>query len=325
MAEDGARTFRSIIAVDDISDVRHVSRRNPSKMGNTADIAYGGCVLSLSISAAVRSVPASFFCYSAQGLYLGPTLASDKVTLTTTRVRDTKSFKTVRVEATQAQKGAVRMTFYLTADFQVKEAPVLRYNVQPRMRHPPAEACRYWPQELADRAASGELPAGVVKAYLRNFKLMADTFEVRHCPESVARQNVSGLHATPKLTRPDATMLEKTTAYWFRCTTELTHAESYAAIGFVTDAALAFVPVTFRNEFITAYGPISSLDCSLRFHTSDFSCNDWLLHEQVAEAADDGRTYSTGRVFRPDGVLVATMSQMSIMRAKPGKSTAPNL
>lgn len=320
-----ARTFKDIIAVQDVSETKHISLNNPSKMGNTADIAYGGCVLSLAINAAVRSVPKQFFCYSAQGYYLGPTLASDKVTLNTVYVRDTKTFKTVRVEAKQTQKGAERTTFYLTADFQVKEPAALRYNLQPRFKHPSAEECIHWPIELAQRADSGELNARLVKLYLRNFSLMADTFEVRHCPESISRQNVFGMVKKPKLTQPDLPILEKSTAYWFKCSTKLTHAESYAAIGFVTDAALAFLPATFRNEFITDYGPISSLDCSLRFHTSDFSCNDWLLHEQVLEAADDGRTFSTGRVFRPDGILVATMHQMSIMRAKPEKAVGAKL
>lgn len=299
---------------------KFISSYSPEKMGNSADIAFGGCVLSMSLNAGVSAIPANFFCYSAQGYYLGPTLASDRLVFVISRVRDTKTFKTVRVDAKQVQRNVERTTFTIIMDFQVKEAPVLAYNLNPRFRHAGPESCIEYVKELEARVAQGSLDPNLFKTWFNGFALIRRFFEIRQCEDSVARQNILGMDKKAKTTQDHLLITQKCSAHWFRALTSLSHAESYAAVSFVTDAALAFLPATFRNEFLDDYGALSTLDCSLRFHTSDFSCNDWLLHEQVTEAANDGRTYSTGRIFREDGVLVATMTQMSILRPKAVKA-----
>lgn len=311
-----ATSINDMIALSDLTKTTSISIHNPEKMGNTADIAFGGCVLSMAMNAAVRVVPSEFFLYSAQGYYLGPTLASEKLVFVLVWIRDTKTFKTVRVEAKQLQKEKERVTFYLTLDFQVKEQTALLYNLEPRMKHPPPESCLDHRDYLQQRVDRKQLHPKIFEAWSIGFALFSRFFESRPCPEGVSTQNVLGMDKRAKTTQDGLHITQKSSASWFRSRTEISRAESYAAIGFVTDAALAFIPATFNNQFIDDYGPLSSLDCSLRFHTNDFSCNDWMLHEQVTEAGNDGRTFSTGRVFRQDGTLVATMQQMSIMRPK---------
>lgn len=48
------------------------SVHNPEKMGNMADVAYGGNTLAVALNAALQTVPSGFFLYSALGNYIGP-------------------------------------------------------------------------------------------------------------------------------------------------------------------------------------------------------------------------------------------------------------
>lgn len=321
-----AENISHIFGVRPLQDVpnKFVSVNYPEKMGNSAEIAYGGCTLSASVHAGMAIVPKQFLLYSALGFYLGPSLITEKLMFDVTRIRDTKTFQTVRVEARQVQKGVERTTFYITLDFQLLEPAVLKYNLPARIQHPPPEQCMGFQESLRERVKDGTLDPKVLKAWEINFGLFRRFFEQRPCPESIAGQNVLGMDKTAKTSQGHLKIYEKSTAVWFRSRSKLSQEESYAALAFVMDAALAFVPATLRNEFLDDYGAISSLDCAMRWHSSDFSCNDWLLQEQVTEAANNGRTFSTGRVFRQDGTLIATMHQMSIMRPKPVKK-APKI
>ena len=312
-----AATIRDAFALKPSDNENYTSVNLPEKMGNSADIAFGGAVFSMSLNAGITAVPNNFFLYSATGYYLGPTLASEKIAFGVVRVRQTKTFQTVRVEARQLQKGTERMTFYLTMDFQVVEPAVMLYNLPPRIQHPPPDQCINYEGYLKGLVEKGELNPRTIKAWEIGFSLFRRFFDQRPTPESVSGQNLLGMHKTGKTTQDHLKIHEKSSASWVRSRIPLTQAESYAALGFVMDAALAFLPCTFRNEFLDDYGALSTLDCALRVHSTDFSFNDWLLHEQVTEAANDGRTFSTGRIFRQDGLLIATMHQMSIIRAKP--------
>lgn len=107
-------------------------------------------------------------------------------------------------------------------------------------------------------------------------------------------------------------------------------------IAFVTDGALAFLPLMFDHKFVTDASAVSSLDVSLRFHQPEWDASEWLLSEQYCEAAavcpllaifDNradlnhkvGRTFATFRTFDKQGRLVATMSQQGILRPLPAK------
>lgn len=56
-------------------------------------------------------------------------------------------------------------------------------------------------------------------------------------------------------------------------------------IAFVTDGALAFLPLMFSHKFVTDAAAVSSLDVSLRFHQPEWDASEWLLSEQYCEAA----------------------------------------
>jgi acyl-CoA thioesterase len=82
------------------------------------------------------------------------------------------------------------------------------------------------------------------------------------------------------------------------------------------DSTLSFLPLSLSNLPLTSARVVSSLDFSLRFHSPPpLNWNeDWLLLEQNTERAADGRTFSVGRMFTEDGVEIARMSQVSILR-----------
>lgn len=108
---------------------------------------------------------------------------------------------------------------------------------------------------------------------------------------------------------------------------------------FVMDSALAFLPLTFSkspymskttrslsdlftaHRFFDAISAVSTLEFSLRFFDVP-NVNDWVLHEQHTENGGMGRTFSTGRLWNREGKCIASMSQQSIMRARPTESAA---
>lgn len=311
-----ATTINEMIKLNRAEGYTFATAHYPEAMGNTAQIAFGGCALSMAINAGLCSVPSQNLLYTAHGLFLGPCLITEKLKLEVINIRATKSFRTVRVEARQLQKGAERTTFYITLDFQIAEQRAMQFNLTPRIVHPKPGDCLETEEYLQQGIEKGTHPEKLVAVYLKNFAMSRRLFLTRQCLESVSGQNLTGMLKTAKTTQDHLNLTDKSSAYWFKSRSSVTRQESYAAISFIMDAALAFLPVTFSNKFITDYGALSTLDCALRFHTSDFSCNDWLLHEQITECGNEGRTYSTGRVFKEDGTLVATMTQSSILRPK---------
>jgi acyl-CoA thioesterase len=86
------------------------------------------------------------------------------------------------------------------------------------------------------------------------------------------------------------------------------------------DTTLSFLPLALNAIPLTAARAASSLEFSLRLHTpppSDMS-SEWLLHEQHTQRAEEGRSFSEGRMYTPDGVEFARMSQVSILRGPEG-------
>eukprot|EP01113_Clastostelium_recurvatum_P000798 TRINITY_DN10357_c0_g1_i1.p1 TRINITY_DN10357_c0_g1~~TRINITY_DN10357_c0_g1_i1.p1 ORF type:complete len:315 (+),score=62.96 TRINITY_DN10357_c0_g1_i1:74-1018(+) len=312
-----AKSIKDMVRVRSSGPRQFESEFAPEKMGNLADIGFGGCVLSMAISVAHQTVPASYFLYSSLGYYLGPTLTTDKVKFTVEEIRTTKSFCTRKVQAYQKQKDVERNTFYLILEFHVLEPSLLVFHVPTRMSWPDPEECTTFQAHLDTLVKQEKIPPIMPKIYKKIFGQFSKYFDLRACPESVSTQNISGLDKHAATTQDHLTITQKTNSMWFRSSIPLESAsEHYGAIAFVTDAALAFLPLTFSRMFLDDAGPVSSMDLTLHFHTSRFRADEWLLHEQHTEAGEDGRTYSVGRVYTKDRRLVATMQQMSILRVK---------
>jgi acyl-CoA thioesterase-2 len=101
---------------------------------------------------------------------------------------------------------------------------------------------------------------------------------------------------------------------------DLTH---YAALLYAADLHLP-EPILFPHELtwyelvngIKVFG--ASLDYSLWFHRP-FRFDDFLLHEQEAQAVANSRGLTTGRFFTRDGVLVASAAELVGILTRDGR------
>ena len=97
--------------------------------------------------------------------------------------------------------------------------------------------------------------------------------------------------------------------------------ENMAALGFNMDGGLSFLPLIHGGEgkFLDDVGACSSLDFSMRIFQSGeekMEMDKWKLKERRTIAAAGGRTYSEGRLWDERGMIVASMTQVCILRPK---------
>jgi acyl-CoA thioesterase II len=319
-----ASTFAEQIALRKLSADEFVTVFNPDKMGNTANIAYGGCALAVSIAAACESVEPQYRAYSITGNYLGPALTDRPLFASVRRIRTTKNFSTRQVELSQEQNdGSKRSCLFVIADFMVKEElAVLTYSAQPSMKYSKVEDCltmdALHEHLIKDK---GVHPKKIAMKKIV-FGLMARYFDQRGCPEGIMAQNLYGIAKELPTTQDDRPVTSKTSADWFKCLVPAkTVSEHLAALSFELDGSLSFVPLSHNHQFIDDAGACSSLEFALRLFTADIDLNDWLLREIRPITAGEGRTFTEARVWDRSGKMVASMTQQCIMRPKPVKSS----
>ncbi|PWY97115.1 hypothetical protein BCV70DRAFT_81590 [Testicularia cyperi] len=319
----------------------------PEKMGNPADIAYGGCVMALSVQAAFKTVEGrkgkpDFEIYSLLGNYLGPTLADRNVKLRVSTLRDTRSFATRFVIASQTQNdGSERDTFSASVDFIAPNtidtasvgAPYTRYSKKPRHKYAAPETLpTMWDilKQKVQQGAIAQEAADVLenKIFALNKKVLIGA----QPPESLHTDNGIGVDATVTSKHHANPLPERYAADWFKSRVALgtlspppssdpkalpvTSASANASLtAFVMDGALSFIPLTFSQKFLSDAGSVSSLDCALRFH-SVLNLDDFHLREMYTLAGNDCRTYSEALLWDRDENLVATMNQSCILRPK---------
>ncbi|KAF4775635.1 acyl-CoA thioesterase II [Colletotrichum scovillei] len=312
-----ASTMQEQVAVDDLGSDHFTSRVDPARMGNKANIAYGGCTISIGVQAACSTVSPKYLLYSATGNYLGPALTDRKLKCAVRRVRDTRTFATRLVEISQDQDdGKSRLCMIMLADFQVKEeASLLVYSAPPSMSYSPPEKCLTTQEATEDKVRRGVVTEKLGNLYLATFGFNNRFFETRGCPETVAPNNLYGMAKTVKTPQESLDLTSKTSADWFRCRHSLERLQDrFSALGFILDAALSFIPLTHSSKFLDDAGPCSSLDFALRFFTGEINLDNWHLREMKTITGNDGRTYTEARLWDQQGNMVATMNQQSIMR-----------
>ena len=319
-----AATLAQQVAVDRTGPDEFESRTNPGRMGNTKNIAYGGCAIANAIHAAFQTVPPGYLPYTVMGNYLGPALTDRKLLCSVRRLRDTRTFATRQVYLSQEMDdGSVRMCMSVLADFQVREkASMYEYSAPPRIKYSPVEQCEP-ADKLAERmVAEGRLSSELVKLGAVMFGMKNRFMESRFLPEGVAGQNLQGLVKT-RTTQDDLHVTDKTSADWTRVRHPLPLlADKFAALGFIMDEALSFLPLTHDGRPLYDSAACSSLDFAIRFFTPDLDLTRWSLREFETIAARDGRTYSESRMWDAEGNMLASMTQQSIMRPKPGQAMA---
>ncbi|PKS12628.1 hypothetical protein jhhlp_000836 [Lomentospora prolificans] len=315
-----AETISDQIAVDSVGKDQFVSRFFPERMGNAANISYGGFTIGVGIEAACATVPSDYYLYTAMGNYLGPTFTDRKLLCTVRRLRDTRTFATREVVLSQETKdGSQRPCMSMLLDFQTREkASLFIFSAPPTRTYSPPEKCKSR-LEIAQHLVDEKL-VSEEKARLHGimFGLMNRFFDSRLAPEGISSHNLSGLVSEVKTGQEHLSITDKTSADWFRVChkPESTHGH-YSALGFMMDANLSFLPLTHHNMSLYDSGACSSLDFSMRFFTNDLDLTKWHLRELKCVAGHEGRTYSESRLWDEAGNMVANMSQQSIMRPKP--------
>ncbi|KAJ1018049.1 hypothetical protein NDA16_004918 [Ustilago loliicola] len=213
-----------------------ISCANPEKMGNPADIAYGGCVQALSVQAAFKSIESqpslgSFPIYSMLGNYLGPTSADRKVKLTVSSIRSTRSFATRFVLANQKlDDGSERSTFCATIDFvaptNVDAAkagePFTTYGKKPRMQYAPPEQLPSMRDIVLRKVQEGKVNKAAAD-YIENtvFALNKKALISAFPPQGLHAQNAFGLDPLAESDQHALPLTDRFAVDWAKSLTHL--------------------------------------------------------------------------------------------------------
>lgn len=320
-----AQTLADQLAIEQIGPGQFISKALPKRMGNAQPIAYGGCTAGISTRAACATVPEPFSLYSLVGHFLGPASTTEKLVCTVHATRDTKTFATRRVVVSQRRPdGQLRACMEILADFHVEEPALLAYSAPPSIPFKgPGESPTA--RELAQKAVAQGLAEGdLVEKHTVMFSMMEQFFETRTCTEGLTGQNVLGLLRTQPTDQDDLPLTERSSGDWAKTKEALTSAgEKAAALSFLMDSGLSFLPLWHEQLWFDDAGACSTLDFALRLFTPDVDLSNWHLRERKTIAAGFGRSYSEGRLWDEQRNLVACMTQQCILRPKPkGKGRA---
>jgi acyl-CoA thioesterase II len=320
MAQKEAKTLAELLSVRPSSESTYISNFNPRPMGNTQPISYGGCTIGVAISAAYESVPAGFHAYSLVGNFLGPALIDRPLRCEVRKLRETRTFQTRQVLLTQDLDGGKesRSCLNLVADFQAPEPEsVITFSAKPRRQWPSVEHARNYTEIRQRLLEEGKIDERTKKAVAKSFTLLDLYMDTRQLPGSILGETLMGVLKGVKLEQDGLPIPDKTSGDWVRIPHKLgPEKEHVAAMAFVLDGAMSFLPLAHDGRFFGDVGACSSLDFALRFFTNELDFNQFHLRELNAITAGNGRSYNEARVFDIEGNLVAIMTQQGILRPK---------
>lgn len=321
-----ASTIAEFVSVRQTGPKHFESIHNPEKMGNMADLAYGGNTLAVAVNAAIQTIPSGFFLYSALGNYLGPASTNRKLQCAVREIRTTKTFATRHVEVSQVQKnGKRRLCLSLSADFQIAEpATLLTYSRPPMMAYSAVENCPTMDKNRQTVLERGFISRKSVQMHRALFGLGERFFDRRPCLEGIATQNLVGMTRKSVPTIQDHLSLSsKTSSDYFRSRHSLkTPAQHVSALAFLMDMGLSFLPLVHNDQSLDEVAAQSSLDFALRIFTNDVDLNAWNLREMSTVTGGDGRTYTEAQAWDSSGKMLCSMTQQSILRPKLAKGAA---
>lgn len=322
-------------------EFRFISRCNPERLGNVAPIAYGGCTIAIAVHAAHQTVgqhqsssnstsssssSPPFHLYSVLGAFHGPTKTDRKLNCTVTVTRNTKTFATRRVVAWQAQDdGSRRACADFFIDFHVEEpASLLEYDAQPTV----ANCLSRGPQDPVHTGSQEEILQRLLRdghitqrhavASRRMFHMATHFLETRYCTSTPTGVNLLG--TAPSLPTPQdhLPLPQKASAEWLRTRWPLASEPlQLAALAFMMDQALSFLPLNHDHKGFTDAGACSTLEFALRVFVPTIDLARWHLRERRSAKAGHARTFSEGCLWTEAGELVCSMTQTSILRPPP--------
>jgi acyl-CoA thioesterase II len=320
-----ASTLGEQVSLRKVSDDDYVSIFNPDRMGNTANIAYGGCTIAAAVNAAYQTVSSDYHAFSIMGNYLGPALTDKELHFKIRRIRDTRTFTSRQVEAVQEQKGEQRLCLILFVEFQRQEpTSLMTYSKPLSQKWTQWQSCLSRDEYAAQLVKQGKVPQKMVDVFQKVFGLMERFWDARSCPESLMTQNLYGMAKNLPTTQDDRPLTSKISGEWARSKSKLINeGEQISALAFYMDGALSFIPLTFSHKFLQDAGACSSLDFAMRIFSNKVNLNEWHLKEMKTIVGAEGRTYSEAQIFDERGNMIASMTQQNILRPPPEKAVKP--
>ena len=314
-------TLAEQVAVEQVAPNEYVSKALPIRMGNSMPIAYGGCTIAVAVSAACATVAGDLKPYSILGHFHGPAATNQPLRCFVEHTRTTRSFATRRVQVKQAQKdGSLRTCLELMADFHVAEKEsVVEYSPPPAAAWAQPDDCPSTGEHARRLRDRGVVSEAEFVEFTTKLGANAHLFDTRACLNGVAGQNLAGAARGAPTTQDALPMTAKVSAEWQRSRARLpTPAANVAALAFLMDGALSFIPLTHGGMWFDDVGACSTLDFALRLCVPDVDMEAWTLKERFTTRAGSARSYSEGRLWDAKGQLVASMTQQSILRPKKG-------
>jgi acyl-CoA thioesterase-2 len=247
---------------------------------------FGGQVAAQALLAGVRTVEQDLGIHSLHSYFLRPGDTKVPIVYDVERIRDGRSFSTRRVVARQHG----RPIYYLTASFQRTEEGLEHQDVMPEVPGPEQGL------SLADlwrKRGDHDEAESLVKEFA--------SLDARYLGNSLR-----GLEADPA--HPAQARM------WVRVTEELGDdpVRHLAAFTYASDMSLLGATLVPHRA-----GPpeiqMASLDHTIWFHRP-FRADEWWLYDQLSPSAQGARGLALGRVFTPDGRLVATVAQEGLIR-----------
>jgi len=247
---------------------------------------FGGQVLAQSLVAAIRTTPDDRVVHSTHGYFLRPGDVDLPITFAVDRIHDGRSFSTRRAQAYQNGLPILSMI----ASFQRPDAGLDHQQDMPAGIPQPEDL-----PSTADLVGDGTPTAA------RDW-LLRRPFDIRYSPEPIV-QTVGGV---------------STSLYpvWMKSITPLPDDDNLhrAALAYSSDYTLLQIVLQHHRVPWTTRGIKSaSLDHALWIHRQP-RMDEWMLFLQQTPSATGGRGLSHGSFYTPDGVLIATAAQESMIR-----------
>ncbi|MEU0090071.1 acyl-CoA thioesterase II [Kribbella sp. NPDC006257] len=242
----------------------------------SAQRVFGGQVLGQALVAASDTVDPERVVHSLHGYFLRPGDTGVPIEYHVERIKDGKAFSSRRVVASQHEK----TIFYMSTSYQQPE---------PGLDHSDP-----MPTDLVEPEDAPTLASVFEQASGRK----AEDWNKEWAALDVRLAGLSGrqfwIRAAGKL--PDEPALHA-------CV--LAYASDLTLLG----ASLLPHGIIIGDRRIQP----ASLDHALWFHRP-FRADEWLLYDQASPSASGARGFATGRLFRQDGRLIASVAQEGLIR-----------
>lgn len=262
--------------------------------GHSRDIGtrqvFGGQVLGQALSAATQTVDGRRV-HSLHAYFLRPGDMNSSIIYDVDRARDGRSFSNRRVVAIQHGRPILN----LAASFQVAEEGLEHQDTMPEVPGPD------------DLKGTGD----------------HSVEELRRLPGKVRRFLTEERPIEFRPVRPldllHPQRREARSQVWFRAVDRLPGAPELhcSLLAYISDYHL-LTTATMPHElsFLQGNLQLTSLDHAMWFHRP-FRVDEWLLYDCDSPSASGARGFARGRIFSPDGALIASTAQEGVVRLWP--------